>query len=235
MEDYKEIQKEIKKLRETKAKLEEQKKSLNNAEEELVDFATECATFDEIIIYSIRLLLRAIEDKDYYTIIYTKNVQEINQGNFNNMEEVCIGIADNKNLSKFICENKKDISELFEKKQAYELLIKEKKFIPKDNVGVDNYIYTYSYDDEYYQKYADTITFGFLLSEAGINSTGDANYSRYNFYDKPYIQDFIRYVFNLQVQKGGMKLTRHEIWDAYKEYISCLITKKEALNKEYSL
>ena len=232
MEDYKEIQNEIKKLREKKAKLEEQKKNINKAEEELVEFVTECATFDESIIYSISALLRVIEKNSYNPYLYRKIIHEANLDNYDSIEEVSVGIADDKYLSKFIYEKKTDISELFEKKQAYELLIKERKIISKGRVNTNSSIATYNYQDKDYHTYADTITFGFLLSEAGINSTNYADYSSYNFYDKPYVQNFIRYLFNLQIQKSGRQLSCDEICDAYDEYISCLKAKKEALIKK---
>lgn len=226
MEGYKEIQNGIKKLKETKAKIEEQKKNSIKADEEFVDFAVQCATFNESIIYYISALLRVVEDKRYNPYIYKNIIHEANQGNYDTIEEVSVGIAEDKYLFKFIRENKMDISELFEKKQAFGLLIKERKIISKGKVDIKSSFGTYNYQDHDYNKYAETITFGFLLNEVGIESTEYA-VSNYNFYDKPYVQNFIRYLFNLQVQKSGMKLSGDEVCDAYDEYITYLKNQNE--------
>ena len=47
-----------------------------------------------------------------------------------------------------------------------------------------------------------------ILSENGINSSKIVNYSRCNFYDKPYVQDFIRYLYDLQIQKDKIYIKK---------------------------
>ena len=227
MKSKEEMQSELQKLNYEKVILEGKINRVISDKKKLLDFAVDCATFDEEVIFYIGCLMSYIEQKAYTSFIYKKTITEDIDSNHNNMEETCVGIADEESLNIFIYKKENDLSRLFETKQAYELLVKERKILADDEKTRESYIGSYESSESNYKKYASTITFGFLLSESKINATKVVNYSRYNFYDKPYVQNFIRYLYELQIQKDGAKLTPNEIYEAYMSYTNTLLEQEK--------
>lgn len=227
MKNKEEMQSELQKLNYEKVILEGKINRVISDKKKLLDFAVDCATFDEEVIFYIGYLMSYIEKKSYSTFIYKKAITEDIVNNHNNMEETCVGIAEDNLIYIFFDKKETDLSRWLETKQAYELLVKERKIVEGEEKKGDRYIGLYESSDSYYQKYSGTITFGFLLSENGINSSKIVNYSRYNFYDKPYVQNFIRYLYDLQIQKEGAKLTPKEIYEAYMSYTNTLLEQEK--------
>ena len=75
------------------------------------------------------------------------------------------------------------------------------------------------------------ITFDFLLNNFGIRNACQAIYSRYDFYDYPYVQNFIIYLFNLQVQNQGKTLTYDEMHKALNDFLALEETKTKTKKK----
>ena len=217
--------------------LKNEKKELNNKllinstkEYNLKHFINQCAIFDESIIFPISQLLSYKENNQFMPIIYKKIRQ---CGCYPPMysEDIFIGIAPDRNITEFIMSKRENIDRFLGLGLGYEIYQRSVGEVTKyvyDDAGWIIKDYTTS---DYEKNDRRTITFSFLLNNFEIEHSAPTSCSHYDFIDYPYVQDFVVYLFNLQVKHHGKRLNYEEMQKALNDFLALKETKPKIKTK----
>lgn len=219
MEFDKELIEAFNNIREEKKEIKKKLKTVSIKESELNYFINQCAIFDESIIFAISQLLTYKEGKRFMPIIYKK---------FRHCccyppmysEDTFIGIAPDENITDFVMSKSDNIDRFLGLGLGYEIYHKSTGNITEYKYDTAGWIINYYNFCDYERDDKNFITFAFLLNNFGIRNACQTTYSRYDFYDYEYVQNFIIYLFNLQVQNKGRILTYDEIHKALNDFLA---------------
>lgn len=214
-EKIKNIDLKIDNLKKERAELGKQLSNINAEKRKISNYINRCAIFDGTIILFIAKLLseknhepfRVFEYKKYKELcVYPRLLDE----------SIHIGIASEDNIRYFVNNGNYNVDKFFRNDLGYEICEKNGRVIEPNIDCYDRITGYYTFNN--HEEFQTPITFSFLLNNYGIKNKYSVKTSRANFDEYPYVQDFITYLFNLQV-KNGRTLTYEEISKAYDDYI----------------
>ena len=187
---------------------------------ELSSFINRCAIFDESVIYYITVLLSYKENKAFVPFIYKIIIPDF-ASYTKDIETLHVGIAEGVYLTRF--KGRYDFGTLFQQEFGFKIFKTDVRFIKynadhSEAYNREEYIRVYYGNREVPEK-SKKITFEFLLAEYGIENTYPVEVSHYNFEDYSYVQDYISYLFELQVQNDGRQLTYEEMQRALNDFL----------------
>ena len=218
MEFDKDLTERFNNLKEEKKELNGRLLVLSTKEHNLKNFINKCAIFDESIIFPISQLLSYKEKDKFMPIIYKRFIQcGIYPPTYS--ENTFIGIAPDRNITEFIMNKSENADRFIGLELGYEIYQRTVGNVTKyryDDAGWIMKDYNFS---DYEKNDKRTITFGFLLKAFDISHSLPTSFSHYDFNDYPYVQDFIVYLFNLQVKHHGKRLTYDEMNKALNDFI----------------
>ncbi len=219
MEFDEKITEKFDKIKSRKKALKEKLRTISIEEMKLNNFINRCAVFDGSIIFSIAQLLSYKEGKPYSPIIY-KKYRKCSCYPPSYTEDTYIGMSTEENVINFIRTKSENINLFLALKLGYEMF--QKSTGPITNFGYDTggWIINYYNFCDYEKGDKRPITFGFILNNYDIRNSCPATYSRYNFEDYPYVQEFITYLFNLQAKNHGRTLKSDEIHQALNDFLA---------------
>lgn len=215
--------------------LKEEEKELNSKlltisikEYNLNKFINKCAIFDESIIFSISELLSYKEGKQFIPIIY-KKFRQCSYYPSMYSEDIFIGIALEENVMDFVRNKSENIDRFLGLGLGYEIYQRTSGPVTKYRYGDTEKWIIKDYNlCDYEKSDKKEISFDFLLNFFDIKNQLPASLSYYDFIDYPYVRDFIIYLFNLQVQHAGKKLTYEEMHKALNDFMAVEETKPKA-------
>ena len=230
MEFDKDLTERFNNLKNEKKELNKKMQIIGMKEYNLYNFINRCAIFDESIIFSISDLLSYKERERFMPIIY-KKIRQCGCYPPRYSEDTFIGIAPDRNITEFIMSKSENIDRFLGLGLGYEIY--------QRSVGE---VTEYKYDDarwiikdynlcDYEKNDKRTISFGFLLNNFELKHSMPTSFSHYDFIDYPYVQDFIIYLFNLQVQRHGKRLTCEEMHKALNDFLVLEETKTKTKKK----
>ena len=191
--------------------LQNQLEDLKKKQQKLYDFINKSAIFDESIVFLIAQLISFKEKEVYTPFKYKKYKFALKEY----IEDIYIGIAPEKKVSELMKKEKvlRYIDPFFQEKLGYEIFQKD-----------TNIVYNRSNNDNvtYYQEIENDrkeIAFNFLLNDYKISNSYPVATSLYNFEDYEYVQEFIRNLFNLQIQNNGKHLTYEEMFTVMNKFL----------------
>ena len=199
-------------------------REVNAKKDELCNFISRSAVFNDTILFIIAKLLSDKVHESFRVFEY-KRYKEVCVYPRMLFESTYIGIAPEENIKK----NNNNLDSFFTKKLGYEIYEKDGRIIEPNKDCYDKITGYYDLND--LQGKTRLITFGFLLEKYGITRFYCGRYVHTNFDEYPYVQDFIVYLFNLQIQKNGELLTYEEISNAYDDLIALEETKTKTKKK----
>lgn len=213
----------LKKIKELDMREQELKRKLNDTKEESDDLFTllnTCAIFDESLIQVIAELMSIKEQEDYIPFMY-KNYSSVFVDADYVVQNTCIGITKKENLSMF--KENKNTEELFQENYVYDMICLKTEVVNKEK---DNsYIGIYDISRNYDRK---AFTFEFLLKDFDVLTEGyPFRICKYSFDEYSYIQEYIRRLFDLQIQRKGKKLNYEEMKKVMFDFIDMKITKSK--------
>ena len=143
-------------------------------------------------------------------------------------EDLFVGIATDKNILEFINSKSDNLDDFFNSKRGYELFKKRSEVVEdpvQDRIIMLNIIY----DTE-----RDKIVFDFLLDDYNIKNRYNHLIASalYDFKDFEYVQNFIRYLFELQLRKNGNQLSPIEMDEALNDFMYSEEKKERELRKQ---
>ena len=203
-------------LKKVKRELTKELGIISMKERHLHQFINNCAAFNGAIIFIIAELMSHKEGRKITPIIY-KRFREGGCYPPAYYDSTFVGIALEEDAISFAESKSENIDLFLAQKLGYELYQIAVGEITKYRYKVDWVINNYNYSD--YEKDKRMITFGFLLNNYGIRNESTATYSRYDFRDYDYVQDFIIYLFNLQVKNHGKHLTYDDMQKALNDFL----------------
>ena len=141
-----------------------------------------------------------------------------------------IGIADTENIEEFKT-NEKDwrndgLDEFFQSKKGYEFIAKESEVVDGDKKNIDTIVGYYDCKDNRFNK--EKVIFKFLLKEYNMENSYPVKSSKYDFDDYDYVQKYIKYLFDLQLQRDGKQLTLEEMNKALDDFLKLEETKPKS-------
>ncbi len=229
MSKSEEVKNKLESLRYKREILQEKIEYNNKKQVALSNLINRSAIFDENIIYRIAWLLTEKDDhKDgnirYLPFTYSrrKNIMGF-EG-----EDLFVGIATDKNILEFINSKSDNLDDFFNSKRGYELFKKRSEVVEdpvQDRIIMLNIIY----DTE-----RDKIVFDFLLDDYNIKNRYNHLIASalYDFKDFEYVQNFIRYLFELQLRKNGNQLSPIEMDEALNDFMYSEEKKERELRKQ---
>ena len=213
--DFKEV---IERLNEIKIKREKLKGELNDLdrmEEDYSTFLNISAVFDEALIQSISELLSIKEKESYVPFMYKSYSSLFSNGAYS-VQNTCLGITKYNNIPMFT--NSQNYDELFRQKYGYDMILLNTELLDKEEEEPAPYIGLYSLSDNYCKK---VFTFDFLLKQFGeLSEFYPVRICKSNFEDYTYVQDYIRYLFDLQIKRKGKRLNYKEMQVAMADYLA---------------
>ena len=218
MEFDTEITEKLNSIRAEKDELNSRLHTVTTKEHDLQNFINQCAVFDGSIIFYISQLLSHKEGNAYAPIIY-KKYRKCGCYPPSYAEDTYIGISTEENVINFIRTGSENVDIFLNLKLGYEIFQKSVGPITEFGYDTGGWIINYYNYCDYEKDDKKMITFGFILNNYGIRNSLPAVYSRYNFQDYPYVQDFIIHLFNLQVQNNGRTLKSGEIIQALNNFL----------------
>lgn len=230
MEFDKELTEKFNNIKEEKKEIKKKLQTVSIKESELNKFINQCAIFDKSIIFPILHLLTYKEGKRFMPIIYKKFRQCCCYPPMY-CEDTFIGIAPDENITDFVMSKSNNIDRFLGLKLGYEIYHKSTGNITEYTYDTAGWIINYYNFCDYERDEKNFITFDFLLNNFGIKNACQAAYSRYDFYDYEYVQNFIIYLFNLQVQNQGKPLTYDEMHKALNDFLALEETKTKTKKK----
>ena len=181
-----------------------------------------CAVFDESLIQVISELLSIKEEESFVPFMYKRYTGIFTNGSCS-VENDCIGIAKSEYLPMFTQTDNKE--KLFNQKYGYDMICVNTELLEDEKEVVDNSVREYNLDNDYSKK---VFTFEFLLDEIGsVSSAYPICICKSNFDKYDYVQNYIRYIFDLQVQKSNMRLDYDEMKKAMNDYLQLEKNKKK--------
>lgn len=215
MERNVEIKKELSELINEKEillkKLDYNKKRLT----ELCDVVNKSAIFDETIVMYIAQLISYKEDREtFLPFIYQKKSMffGINIG----QPYVCIAPCDN--IIEFMRNVDDNPDAFFQSKLGYRIFKKGTVAVEENTRDISVSYYSYNNNPKYREK----IIFEFLLDDYNIKNIYPVSVfppSLCNFEDFDYVQDYIKYLFNLQIKNYGKQLSSDEMKKSLNDYL----------------
>ena len=212
MTNYK-LKRELEDLKSRREYLKKELVDIDKKEEKLLDFVNRCAIFNETIIFYISQLLTYKHKEELYPFTYKRY-----NGSSMDIETIYVGISSCENIINFMRSKSDNIDEFFKQKLGYELFLKSTDIVEHDKKNKNGIINHYPYHD--CKKDGKKIIFYFLLKKFGIKNTYPVTISLYDFEDYSYVQDYISYLFDLQVQNNGRQLTDDEMFNALNDFLS---------------
>ena len=198
-----------------------EKKLKDNKEryDHLCEILKKSARFDESLVFLIAELMTYKEDYPYSPFIYEES--EVFLGtNFKNSN---VGIASDDIISDYMDNNIVINNDFFDNKLGF--IVFEKESVVVEN-EIENKIIDF-YDFKETESYPREISFDFVLKNFNIK-----NYrTNYEFEDFEYVQDYISYLFELQLKNNGRHLTYDEMDQALDEFLELENEQKLSLNK----
>ncbi len=219
------VMEKIKDIKSRKEKLKNELFDMEREEEDMVTFLNICATFDESLIKIISDLMTQKEKEGYIPFMY-KSYSSLFTNSAYSVENTCVGITKYTNIPMF--NRTKNVEELFKQEYGYNMICLKTELLEKETEVANPYIGLYNISKDYSGK---IFTFEFLLDE--IDSSAFAlpvRICKSNFNECPYIRDYIRYVFDLQVQRNGKRLNYEEMKKSVEEF-NKLINNKLKIKK----
>ena len=212
--NLKETMNRIKEMENRECELKEELISLENERTDMITRLNLCAVFDESLIQVISELLSIKEEENFVPFMYKSYTGIFTNGAYS-VENDCIGIAKSEYLPMF---NQTDNKEkLFNQKYGYDMICVNTELLEDEKEVVDNSVREYNLDNNYSKK---VFTFEFLLDEIGsVSSAYPIRICKSNFDEYDYVQNYIRYIFDLQVQKNNMRLDYDEMKKAMNDYL----------------
>ena len=200
-------------IKKEKQQLDRKLRDINMEKELLCHSISKCSVFNETILFFIAKLL-STKEKEPFRVFEYKRYKEVCVYPRMLFESTYIGIAPEENIKK----NNNNLDSFFTKKLGYEIYEKDGRIIEPNKDCYDKITGYYDLND--LQGKTRLITFGFLLEKYDITRFYCGRCVHTNFDEYPYVQDFIVYLFNLQIQKNGELLTYEEISNAYDDFLA---------------
>ena len=212
--DAKEAIKKLNELAEESDKLKIELDNLNRTEEDILTLLKISSVFDESLVEIVANLLTTMEKDDYVPFIYEK-YSEL----FTNPEILvaskCIGITKYKNIPLF--SESENLDELLKKQCGYDICVLHQQSINEKDERKKPYIGLYSKTKDYNKT---VFTFNFLLKSFGnVDPYYPVRISYTDFNEFNYVQNYIRYIFDLQVERNGKRLNYEELKEALDEFL----------------
>ena len=213
-------------IKKEKQQLDRKLRDINMEKELLCHSISKCSVFNETILFFIAKLL-STKEKEPFRVFEYKRYREVSVYPRALEENTYIGIASEDNIKN----NGNNLDRFFAKNLGYEIYEKNWRIIEPNKDCYDKITGYYDLND--LQENIRSITFPFLLNRYNITNSycGRYRYSRTNFDEYPYVQDFITYLFNLQIQKNGKSLTYEEMSNAYEDFLALEKTKTKTKKK----
>ena len=208
----------IDEIKKEKQQLDKKLRDINTEKELLCHSISKCSVFEETILFFIAKLLSEKEQKPFRVFKY-KKYREVCVYPRMLDETTYIGIASEENIKNY----GNNLDRFFVKNLGYEIYEKNWRIIEPNKDCYDKITGYYDLND--LQENIRSITFSFLLNKYDITNSFCGRYARTNFDEYPYVQDFIVYLFNLQIQKNGELLTYEEMSNAYEGFLALEKTK----------
>lgn len=186
---------------------------INMEKKSLCNLISKCSIFDETILFFIAKLL-STKEKEPFRVFEYKRYREVSVYPRTLEENTYIGIASEENIKNY----GNNLDRFFAKNLGYEIYEKNWRIIEPNKDCYDKITGYYDLND--LQENIRSITFSFLLNKYDITNSYCGRYARTNFDEYPYVQDFITYLFNLQIQKNGESLTYEEMSNAYEDFLA---------------
>ena len=212
MTNYK-LKRELEDLKSRREYLKKELVDIDKKEEKLLDFVNRCAIFNETIIFYISQLLSYKHKKLFLPFTYKR----YNGSSSMDIETIYVGISSDENIINFMGSKSDNIDEFFKQKLGYELFLKSTDIVEHDEKNKNGIINNYQYHDGKNDR--NKIIFSFLLKNYGIKNSYPVTISLYNFEDYSYVQDYISYLFDLQVQNNGKQLSDDEMFNALNDFL----------------
>ena len=226
--DLKMTMKRINEIKSTESELKKQLVSLENEREDIITRLNLCAVFDESLVQIIAELLSVKEEENYTPFMYKSYTSILANGAYS-VENDCIGITKKEYLPMF--NQAKNKEKLFDQKYGYDMICVNTELLEDEREEADTSVREYNLDNNYSKR---LFTFEFLLNEIGTEASAyPVRICKSNFEEYSYIQDYIRYIFDLQVQSSAMRLSYEEMKKAMNDYLE--LTKKKGKTKKLSL
>ena len=210
----KELINKLKEIEEKQKELKYEIRSLEKLKEDIYGHLNRYAVFDESIVVLISQLMSKKENREYIPFIYrTISIPFVDSKS--DIESKYVGITDKNNIERFI--ESTDAEELFKDKLGYEVFFRDsdvrRNQQDRNNAFVDYY-------EIPKKKDRTLITFEFLLDGFGAAKHGyPVRVSKYNFEDYTYVQDFVKYLFELQIKNNGSRLMYEQMNASLNEFL----------------
>lgn len=212
------LEESLKKIKELEIREQELKGELNSIKVESDNLSTLlniCAIFDESLIQVISELMSIKEQEHYIPFMY-KNYSSVFVDADYVVQNTCIGITKKENLSIF--KENRNPEELFQNKYGYAMLCLETELIGGEKEEDNSYIGVYDISKDSSRK---LFTFEFLLKDFDAPTGGyPFRICKYNFDEFSYIKDYVRNLFDMQIQRRGKKLNYEEMQKVMYDFIN---------------
>ncbi len=175
---------------------------------EICDLINRSDMFDESLVFLIAELMSYKEGTHYSPFFYEEK-KPFFKGYYKN---TIVGIAPDVVICDYIDNNKNNLKELFDNKTCYKVFNKGRG--PAAYQIKDTKIGVYDFENTMNNK--KYISFNFLLK--GFNIQNYPTY--YEFEDYKYVQDYINYLFELQLKNRGKHLTYEEMDKALDDFLN---------------
>ena len=187
--------------------------SFERDHDDLLAMLNASAIFDESLIKLIADLISIKEAENYVPFMYKKE-SDIFASEAFTAQNTWIGITKYKNISMYI-ENR-DIEELFKQKYGYNTI--KISTTLANNEKEKPYIGLYDIDKDYQGK---LFTFEFILNQIGeVGVYYPVGVCKSDFKEFDYVRDYIKYLFDLQVERKGKRLNYEELRFALEDFLN---------------
>ncbi len=204
----------IKKLEVREVKLKQALASAKSAKDDIITLLKLSSIFDESLIQIISELITTKEQEKYVPFIYNK-YNSFFASSAHSSVNSCVGIAKEEYIPKFMQTDA--IDNLFKQGYGYNMICINTEVVETKVEDTTTYVSLYDLNKEYSNKF---FTFKFLLKEIDESEMlYPVRICETDFENFNYVQEFIRHIFDLQVQRCGSRLKYDELKEEMKKFL----------------